>query len=132
VLTVPWTVYLAATLPLRATAHHYRLAWVGFDVALIVALFATAFLAWRGRRLVVVPAVVTGTMLVVDAWFDVLTSGGRARSVSVLTAVLVELPLAAVCVWIAGHTEELAIRREAYLERRLARAERGADVRAVR
>ena len=123
-LTVPWTVYLAFTLPHRATAHHYRLAWVGFDVALVVALFATALLAWRGRRLVIVPAVVTATLLAVDAWFDVLTSGGGQRQFSLATALLVELPLAGVCVWIAGHTVELAMRREAYLTRRLARAER--------
>jgi hypothetical protein len=131
-LTVPWTVFLAFTLPQRATAHHYRLAWVGFDVALILALFATALLAWQGRRAVIIPAVVTATLLVVDAWFDVLTSGGEGLAVSSASALLAELPLAAVCVWIAGHTVELAIRRDAYITRRLARAERRAAEQAVR
>ncbi|MCW2610870.1 MAG: hypothetical protein QOC93_2847 [Actinomycetota bacterium] len=123
VLTLPWIVFLAFTLPHRATAHHYRLAWVGFDVVLMLALLSTAFLAWRGRRLVIVPAVVTATLLLVDAWFDVLTSGGKQLLFSGALAVFVELPLAAVCVWIAGHTVELSMRREAYLARRLARTE---------
>jgi hypothetical protein len=132
-LAVPWTVYLGYSLPEQAESPHYRLAWVGFDVLLVGALFTTAFLAWHGRRLVVVPAVVTATLLVVDAWFDVLTTpGAEDIAVAVASAVLLELPLAALCVWIAGHTEQLSIRREAYLTRRLARAERRAALREVR
>jgi hypothetical protein len=131
-LTVPWTVFLAFTLPERATAHHYRLAWVGFDIAIIVALFMTAYMAWQGRRAVIIPAVVTATLLVVDAWFDVLTSGGKGLAVSGASALFAELPLAVVCVWIAGHTVELAVRREAYLTRRLARVERQAGRERVR
>jgi hypothetical protein len=133
VLAVPWTVYLAYSLPTQAESPHYRLAWVGFDVVLVAAVFATALLSWHGRRLVVVPAVVTATLLVVDAWFDVLTTPGPEEiAVAVASAVLLELPLAAVCIWIAAHTEYLSIRREAYLTRRLARAERRAALRGVR
>jgi hypothetical protein len=133
VLAVPWTVYLAYSLPEQAESPHYRLAWVGFDVVLVAALFATAFLSWHGRRLVVVPAVVTATLLTMDAWFDVLTTpGAEGIVVAIASAVLLELPLAVVCVWIAGHTEQLSIRREAYLARRLARAERRVARRGVR
>ncbi|MHB1612876.1 MAG: hypothetical protein ACYCXA_00485 [Actinomycetes bacterium] len=105
---VPWIVYLGNTLPQRTTAGHYRGAWVGFDVMLMAALFATGWLAARGRRRVAMPAVITATLLVVDAWFDVMTTVGREeRLVSVLMALLVELPLAAMCLWIAGHVQRV-------------------------
>ncbi|MEV6848477.1 hypothetical protein [Actinoplanes sp. NPDC051411] len=99
--TVPWTVYLSLTLPDHARTHNYRLAWVGFDVMLIVAMLLTAYLAWRGRPLAGQAAGCTATMLVVDAWFDVTTSGRPDVGVALLLAALVELPLAALCGWIA-------------------------------
>ncbi len=34
VVTVPWVLYLAMTLPARSGTGHDRLAWVGFDLAL--------------------------------------------------------------------------------------------------
>jgi hypothetical protein len=99
--TVPWTVYLSLTLPDHARAHNYRLAWVGFDVMLIVAMLATAVLAWRGRRLAGQAAGCTATMLIVDAWFDVTTSGHSEVRLALLLALVVELPLAVLCGWIA-------------------------------
>jgi hypothetical protein len=55
---------------------------------------------------------VTGTLLVCDAWFDVLTSRGTsAVAQSIVEALLVELPLAALCFWIArnlAHAVEVA------------------------
>jgi hypothetical protein len=45
---------------------------------------------------------ITGTLLCCDAWFDVLTSRGASDiTQAVLSAVLIELPLAALCFWIA-------------------------------
>jgi hypothetical protein len=45
---------------------------------------------------------VTGTLLVCDAWFDVLTSHGTGNVAQALAeALLLELPLAALCFWIA-------------------------------
>ena len=99
--TIPWTVYLSLTLPDHARTHNYRLAWVGFDVLLIVGLLATAFLASVGRPLAGQAAGCTATMLVIDAWFDVTTSGRAERGTAVLLAALVELPLAVLCAWIA-------------------------------
>jgi hypothetical protein len=116
--TVPWTVYLAITLPRHANTHHYRLAWVGYDTMLIVVLLATAYLAWRGNRLVGLLASVTATMLVVDAWFDVTTSNRAGRPLAILSALFIELPLAAVCGWIAVHVEQVIERRLRRLTRR--------------
>jgi hypothetical protein len=99
--TIPWTVYLSLTLPDHARAHNYRLAWVGFDVMLIFAMLLTAYLAWRGRPLAGQASGCTATMLVVDAWFDVTTSGRHQLGLAIVLAVLAELPLAALCAWIA-------------------------------
>jgi hypothetical protein len=95
---VPWIAFLAATLPHRYEARHWTLAWVGFDVALLVGLAATAFMTWRGRPAVVFPALVTATLLVCDAWFDTTTAQRSDVLVSSLSAVLLELPMAAVLV----------------------------------
>src|SRR3954447_1858537 len=109
--TIPWTVYLAVTLPEHARTHNYRDAWVGFDIMLIGALLLTAYLAWRGRSLVGLAASSTATMLVVDAWFDITTSRRSNVWTAVAAAVLVELPLAVVCGWIALHTDAVIERR---------------------
>jgi hypothetical protein len=111
-LTIPWIGYLAVTLPRHAVVVHYRGAWVGFDIGLVVALAVTAVQAYRGHRRVALAATATATLLVVDAWFDVTTTpGGPDLLVSIVLALLVELPLAAVCLWIAGNGERVTERR---------------------
>lgn len=93
---VPWIVLLALTLPHRHVASHWTLTWVGFDVLLLAALVTTSWLAWRRRRVVVLAAFATATLLVCDAWFDVTTARPGADTViAILTALLLELPLAA-------------------------------------
>jgi hypothetical protein len=69
--TVPWTVYLAMTLPEDIETRNYRWAWVGFDAGLIALLVLTAYLAYRGQRYVAMTATATATALIIDAWFDV-------------------------------------------------------------
>jgi hypothetical protein len=119
--TIPWTVHLAMSLPQQARTHNYRVSWVGFDVLLIAALLATAYFAWRGWRHVGVLAAATATMLVVDAWFDVTTSRRADLGSAVLSAVLVELPLAVVCGWIALHVDQVIERRLQQFAQRAAR-----------
>ena len=48
-LTVPWIAVLAVTLPKHQYTGHYRLAWVGFDVLLVIMLARTGWVAWRGH-----------------------------------------------------------------------------------
>ena len=49
-----------------------------------------------------VAAAISGTLLVCDAWFDVLTSRTTGELVQAsVEAALVELPLAALCFWMA-------------------------------
>jgi hypothetical protein len=92
---IPWIVLLGLTLPHRYIANHWTLTWVGFDLALLSALATTAWAAWRRRQVVIMAALVAGTMLVLDAWFDIVTdSTTRDLIISVVTAAFAELPLA--------------------------------------
>jgi hypothetical protein len=103
---VPWTLYLTFTLPSRHVTFHYDLAWVGFDVALACAFAATTLAALRRSHWLVPLAAVTGTMLVCDAWFDVVTSrGGSEMWEAIAEAILAELPLAALCAFIVYDAE---------------------------
>ena len=126
-VTVLWTTYLAATLPQHVHTRHYRLAWVGFDVGLTFALLATAYLAYKGNRHTGIAAVVTATLLAVDAWFDVVTSPRADVMGAVLSAVFAELPLAVVCVWIALHVDRVIARRMRQLAKRALREQSPAD-----
>jgi hypothetical protein len=109
---VPWTGYLFGALPPHYTANHWAIAWGGFDIGLALALASTAILIVRRSPFAEVTATVTGTLLVCDAWFDVLTSRGTSAVVqATVEAVFVELPLAALCFWIArnlAHAIEVA------------------------
>jgi len=103
---VPWTLYLTFSLPSRHVTFHYDLAWVGFDVALACAFAATTLAALRRSHWLVPLAAVTGTMLVCDAWFDIVTSqSGSEMWEAVAEAVLGELPLAALCAFIVYDAE---------------------------
>jgi hypothetical protein len=105
VLLVPWTLWLTFTLPTRHLTHHYRFAWVGFDIWLAIAFAATALAALRASPWLQPLAALTGTMLLCDAWFDVVTAtSGDEQAVAVLEAVGAELPLAALCFWIVLDT----------------------------
>jgi hypothetical protein len=90
-----WIVVLAATLPHRFDAHHWRAVWVNFDILLLAAFAATAWAIWRQRQVLILLLAITGTMLCCDAWFDVGTSLATSGIwISVLSAVFAELPLA--------------------------------------
>ena len=92
---VPWTVYLALTLPTAYRAHHWQLVWVGFDVMLLSSMAVTAYLGWRRRQAVIGGAVTTATLLVCDAWFDIaLDLGTPDIWASMASAAFIELPLA--------------------------------------
>ncbi len=91
---IPWLVYLGFTLPQDYTANHWALAWIGFDIVLVVMMATTAYLGWRRRAVLILPAFGTGILLLVDAWFDTTTAGPDDLRVSIATAVLAEIPLA--------------------------------------
>jgi hypothetical protein len=127
VFTVPWVVFLAASLPATSRVND-RLAWVGFDVGEVVMLAVTAYLAWRGRAKVALAATALATMLVVDAWFDVNTSTPGAERDMALGFAVLEVSLAAVSLWIAFHAASVARRRLEDLARREAGDDAGGPV----
>ena len=89
---VPWTVYLGSTLPQSYSAQHWQATWVGFDVLLLVFMFATAVLGFTHHHLLTLFAFTTGVLLVCDAWFDVLTARRGDFAVAVLTAAFGGVP----------------------------------------
>jgi hypothetical protein len=112
VVLIPWTALLFVTLPRHYTANHWPIAWGGFDIGLGLALASTAVMVARRSPFAEVTATITGTLLCCDAWFDVLTSRGTSDiAQAVVSAVFVELPLAALCFWMArnlAHAVEVA------------------------
>ncbi len=74
VLLVPWIVYLAFARPAEFGDGHYRAAWVGLDAMEAIALALTAWLAYRRSTWVDMAATATATLLIVDAWFDLMTA----------------------------------------------------------
>jgi hypothetical protein len=103
---VPWTAYLAIGLPRTHVTHHWDLAWTGFDVGLAAAFGGTAFAAWRRSPWLHAFAAATGTLLLVDAWFDVvLESRVDELRWAIMTAIFAELPAAAFCFYLAYRTE---------------------------
>ena len=112
VLLAAWTGLLAATLPMQYRAGGWRGAWVGFDVALLVALAATGWAAWHGRQVLILCLTVVATLLLCDAWFDVvLDIRTRGFTMSLLTALAVEVPLAVLAVLGARRLLRLSLGR---------------------
>jgi hypothetical protein len=97
-----WSAWLTVTLPSRHLAPNWNIAWGGFDVLMAISLIATGITVWRGSAWFPMCAVATATLLVVDAWFDILTSTpGDQLAAAILMALVVELPLAAACLLVA-------------------------------
>jgi len=95
-ILIVWAAFLILTLPGNYSANHWHVAWGGFDIGLGIALISTAVAVVRRSAYAEVAAAVSGTLLVCDAWFDLLTSRTTSELVqAALEAVLVELPLAA-------------------------------------
>jgi ABC-type polysaccharide/polyol phosphate export permease len=109
---VPWTAWLASSLPCRYLSRHWGVAWAGFDTALAVMLALTCIGALRRAPWLDRAAVAAATLLAADAWFDVVTSRGAAAvAVATTEAVAVELPVALLCLCLIrqrpfGHQSE--------------------------
>ena len=105
-----WIGILAVTLPTYYHTGAWRGAWVGFDIGLLAAFAATGWAAWRRRQLLIVCLVVLATLLVCDAWFDVvLDVDSSSFLASLLSALLVELPLAVLAIFMARRLLRLTI-----------------------
>jgi hypothetical protein len=107
---VPWIIYLAFTLPGNHTADQWSATWTGFDIALLAALAGTALAMLRHRQVAIIGLLITSTLLVCDAWFDVMLSWGTDEfPLSVVTALGGELPLAGLCFYAAHRLIRLTV-----------------------
>ena len=123
---VPWILWLVASLPGRAVANHWQIAWAGFDVALASSLAGTGIAMLRRSALSGMLASTSATLLVADAWFDVITAGGSATfTLALVEAICCELPIALLCFWIAGSIAPVR-------ERRIGSASRPISLRGIR
>ena len=93
-ILIPWTLWLAISLPTRQLSNHYDAAWSGFDIALAASLIATGLGLVRHATWTQSAAASAATLLVCDAWFDLtLSADGREQVIAAVTAALIELPL---------------------------------------
>jgi hypothetical protein len=132
IVLIPWTIWLTFSLPSHHETQNWQTVWAGFDLAEAAALIATAVTALRRSPWLAPAAAITGTLLCVDAWFDItLEAGGNHLMAAVLEAAFVELPLAAICFWVSRNAEHRLLRelppwRRAVL-RALAEPPQGSD-----
>ena len=102
IVLIPWTAWLFATLPPTQLAAHWGLARAGYDLALAIVLVASAVALLRRWPVAEVLVAVAAALLLRDAWFNVLTAR-RGHSAGALgVAAGLELPLAALCLWVAA------------------------------
>ncbi len=104
VVLLPWTVYLGLILPKHHLSNHWDISWTGLDIGLVIALLATGFFAYIRSIWVVIAAATTGSLLLVDAWFDVTTEklSGDVRQ-AIILAFVFEIPLALMSYYLASH-----------------------------
>ncbi len=85
-----------------ARAQNWSLAWVGLDGAEAAAALATAALLSRADIRASLTAAAAGTLLLIDAWFDVCTSApGAGHALALAEAAFAEAPLAIAAWWLA-------------------------------
>lgn len=90
---IPWTIYLAITLPGHFHVHNWRLAWVGFDMVLILMLGFTTWAAWKSRQVLILTSIIMSTLLLCDAWFDISTSfNTSSQNLTIFTALIGNFP----------------------------------------
>ncbi len=93
VAVVPLVVLAALGAPSSHAAHHLGLMWTGLDVFELLGMALTGWCLWRRLPNLAAAAALTGTLMLCDAWYDVVTTTGRAEGTSLALACL-EIPLA--------------------------------------
>lgn len=106
---IPWLIVMAAELPPTATARHWGAAWAGLDAMEVIGLLATGALLARRDDRGRLTAMATATLLVADAWLDVMTApAGHGQVIAIAMAALGEVPVAAVCTAVALRRQQIA------------------------
>jgi hypothetical protein len=71
---IPWIILLAEYLPTKHIAQHWDSLWVGFDIMILLAIILTVYYVITKKIWVIISASALGTLLIIDAWFDILTA----------------------------------------------------------
>ncbi len=102
---IPWTVYLSLALPEHHLSRNWDITWVGLDIALIISILATGLLAKLKSIYMITTAIITGTLLLTDAWFDILSyrAGSRGFNEALIMAAFGEIPVALMSFLLAIH-----------------------------
>lgn len=125
-LLVPWTIFLFVTLPDRNVSHWWSVTWGGFDVILVVVFVGCAYRILRLSPLTAVVCAAASALLTTDAWFDITLAGSRADLIgAIVLAVLVELPMAALCLRTSVRVVRLFDQARPYLRAAGFRVEHG-------
>ncbi len=96
---VAWMIYILNALPTSYRAEHWNVAWFGYDFAMLTTLIATSWALWNRRQASISGAMVSATFLVIDSWFDVITSNpGWDFRLAISSACFIEIPTAYVLV----------------------------------
>jgi hypothetical protein len=92
---IPWTIFLGEKLPRIYVSSHWDVAWTGLDIFTCILFALTAFFAVKKSSWIAITCAMLASVLVIDIWFDVLTSRpGVDESAALLEAVFIEIPLA--------------------------------------
>ena len=90
-----WIFYLLTALPSSYRAAHWNLAWVGYDFGMTITWLGTSWALWKKRQAAIPGAMISATFLIVDAWFDVVTSNpGWDFRLALALAIFLEIPAA--------------------------------------
>jgi hypothetical protein len=111
-----WIAYLAISLPVSYHARQWKAAWVGFDILLLAVLAGLGYCGWRRRQALIPLCLMAATLLICDAWFDIMLDLGTDDVwLSIASAFLLELPLAVFFLtrvhWLASMSLRLAWQR---------------------
>ncbi|OBG35310.1 hypothetical protein A5672_21750 [Mycobacterium alsense] len=98
IVMIPWIGYLGMTLPQKYVAHNWTATWIGFDLLLMCFMAATAIFGFLRRQLLLLTGFTTGVLMICDAWFDLMTARPEDAWLSVVTSMLIEVPMASLLI----------------------------------
>ena len=90
-----WIFYMIFALPATYRAENWDVAWIGFDIGMFASIATTTWAIWKRRQLAIPALVISATFLVIDSWFDIVTSQeGKDFWLAIALGLFVEIPSA--------------------------------------
>ncbi|MEV6875297.1 hypothetical protein [Amycolatopsis sp. NPDC051128] len=103
---VPWVFVLGRSLPETTQVRHWPAVWIGLDLTVALGCATTARLFHRGDDRARLSASAVAALMVMDAWFDVLTAQAGTEFTQAIVCAVPELALAGLCTWLALRNAE--------------------------